>query len=246
MKFNSIVYAACILMVSLSAKADLIEADDYITFNWEAVCGDCNSVKGVFNEDLSVGVSGNIILSGYTLGDTFDQSNVVSFQYNGPSDHIDNLVVHNANFDLNDQWVDLSDANEAGTYSPVSRIDGYTHFAENMIATGWVSEDLTKYTLDFTFDTFVPLDESGEFIPFTKLGDYSSFEYRIIKETFNISYILDGSWAIQVGLTVDDLGNGANIASASNLPTTSVPEPSTLVLFGISILGFLRLRTKKS
>jgi hypothetical protein len=253
MKFNSIVYAACVLMVSLSAKADLIVAtDDYVTFNWAAKCEDCNSVKGISGEQVDV--TGNLVIEGYSLGTElfFDQSNLVSFQYDGPSNHIDKLVIHNANFDLNDVWFDLSEAIESEAVRPdyVSIIDGYTNFAENMTASGWISADFSKYTLDLSFDTFIAVDlASDEYIPFSKLASLSedpNFNYTIRKDVFNINYQSNGIWTINVGSVPQDFGNSAQISSASNLQPTSVPEPSTLVLFGISVLGFLRLRTKKS
>lgn len=245
MKFNSLLYAACILMLSLGAKAELIvSTDDYVTFQWEAVCGDCQSDKGVFSEEFSVGVTGNIVISGYTLGQafTFDESNIVSFQYEGPSNHVDKLVLHNANFDLSDQWMDLSDANESGTYSPTSIIDGRTHFAENMtVNSGWIADDLSSYILDFTFDTFVPVDEYGELIPFSKLSNYSSGEFTINKEVFNIYYESNGDWGINISGVSSDLGRGARIT----LPTTEVPEPSTLAIFALGLMGLASRRFKK-
>lgn len=246
---KKILPAICLLVLSHTASASIIET----TFNWSAECSDCSSVKGDESFDFSHLVTGNVVLAGYTEGEafTFDQSNLVSFQYDGPSNHVDNLVVHNANFDLDDQWVDESDwvssffggdifTVPGVTLNPDSVIDGYTHFGENMIASGWLAADLSSYFLNLSFDTFVPIDDiSGEYIPFSALtGDFNTFA----KKTFNIFYQSNGDWSVNVDDVPADLGRGARIA----LPATQVPESSSIAILSLSLLGLVRFRMKKS
>jgi hypothetical protein len=230
-----------------------VTEDGYRVFDWIAECSDCNSVKGDTTFINSVTVSGNLILDGYVFGEefTFDQSNVVSFQYNGPSDHVDNLVIHNANYSDSDEWFDESDVISALyesdeftvfgiTFNPDAQIDGYTNFGENMMVSGWISADLSSYSLDLTFDTFVPVDEeTDEYIKFSELdGDFTTYQ----KQTFNILYESNGNWKINVNGVTADLGRGAKIS----LPATDVPEPSTLAIIGLGLLGLVRSRLKKS
>jgi hypothetical protein len=253
MKFNSLLYAACILMLSLGAKADLIvSTDDYVTFQWEAVCGDCQSDKGVFSEDFKVGVTGNIVISGYTLGQafTFDQSNIVSFQYDGPSNHIDKFVMHNANFDDEDIWEDASTIFEQIydgrplTLNPEALDgNGYTHFGENMTAVGSIAADFSSYTLSLMFDTYVPYGDDETYIPFSALD--SDNQYPLKKEAFNINVLDSGVWGISVGGEEFDLGTGAKISLQPDGPITDVPEPSTFAIFALGLMGLASRRFKR-
>jgi len=260
MKFNSILCVTGILILSLNVNADVIvidpENDGLTTFDWTALCSDCNSYQGDDTFNYFNKVTGNLILDGYTEGEefTFDLSNIVSFQYDGPSNHVDKFVLHNALYSESDVWTNSSDfydtytavyGNSGFTFNDeVVNDDGYSEFAENITGSGWLAADLSSYSLDISFDTYVAIDEFGKYIRPSTLANGETMTIK--KETFNIYYNINTDWGVKLGGDLYDLGNGAQISLPNNTPVTDVPEPSTLFLFGISVLGLLRLRTKKS
>lgn len=240
------------LMLPYSNHASVIETpladtEGYTTFNWSGDCSDCLSFKGDDSFNFAETVTGNMIFDGYVSGERFefDQRNIVSFQYDGPSDHIDKLVVHNANFSSDDAWEDDNElwplgftVDIAGAYlNPDAVINGYTHFGENMTALGWLSADLTSYSLDLTFDTLVAIDdETGEYIPFSSLSGDESEVTMFRKDTFRILFESNGNWSISVNNQLNDIGNDAQIAVAD------VPEPKTVLLFSLAIIAICRKR----
>jgi len=249
MKLKNILASVCLLALSSTASAGVI---DYTTFNWSGECSDCLSDKGDRSYEDSTPATGNIILDGFTEGQdfVFDQSNFVSFQYDGPSTHVDQLVIHNANYSEDDQWIDQSNIlfaqtgytgytgyNVIPTLNPDAVLAGYTHFAEDMVVNGWIKGDLSSYFLNLTFDTFVPV-VGNEYKPLSSFepGDTAIFSLK----TFNISYASNGDWSITVDGTPNDIGRGASIALAA----TQVPEPSSVAILGLGLLGLMRFRKK--
>ena len=251
MKFLSVTALACVFTLSLSIKASEIElaladTEDYATFFWSGNCSDCLSYRGDTSFSFANFASGNIILDGYVAGEdfSFDQSNIVSFQYDGPSNHIDRLVVHNANYSNEDFWEDdnmflpIGFTTEiAGAFlNPEAVINGYTHFGENMSASGSISADLSDYQLTLEFDTLVALDDNNEYIPFSSLSGDEDDVTTFRKDTFRVLFESNGSWSISVNGIENDLGNGAAIS------LVSVPEPDAFIIFSIALFGMIRKR----
>ena len=256
MKLKLVLAYLYLLTLPSTAGATIIDSINDVTFtdgttvNWSGTCSDCLGVKGDSSFTNTNVVSGNIVLDGFNPGEDFNitSSNFMSFQYDGPSDHVDKLVVHNADYSELDEWEDLSnfalfnngpEFSGYGHLNPDSVVDGYTHFGEGMSAEGWIAGDLSEYWLNLTFDTYVPIDDSDEYIKFSTLTPED--EARFSLQRFDIRYASDGNWSISANGVPFDIGNNAQ-ASIANI--TEVPEPSSLAIFVISLIGLLRLRNR--
>jgi len=206
-----------ILIASLSqmAHASIITNDDYFAFDWAAICGDCNSAMGEFNEFENVEVTGSIVLSGYTPGEAFiiDDNNLVSFGYNGPSIHLDAFTLENNN------------SEPANIYQP--GLQGVT---------GWIADDLSSFELDLYY-TIWYIDD----IIYYEKPDSAGTDGPSL---MNVHFEQDASWAIDIEGLPWDFGVSAAIAPASNV-VTDVPEPNTIAIFALSLMGLASRKFKK-
>jgi hypothetical protein len=207
-----------IVIASLSqfAQADVIPSDNDFTFTWTAICGDCNSAKGSFDQNQAIEVSGDIVLKDYTQGEDFiiGNDNLVSFSYNGPSIHIDAFTL------LNNNNIAASDSIfETGIFN----------------VSGSIAADQSSFALDFTHVIW-QRDGVTYYEDPTDIGIYAFPSYM------DIHFGQDASWAFNIEGIPWDLGVDAAITPASN--PTEVPEPGTLAIFVLGIMGLVSRKSK--
>jgi hypothetical protein len=225
------IFSNLIKSMLLIASFSQVANAELITFDWTAQCYDCNTQEiGVITgiED-QVTVNGQVILQDYTFGDALLDSNIVSFSYSG-SLHIEPFTILN----LNDGFDDIQNIN------------------------GFINEDLS-FDISFDFDKLfqyeIAVDSNGNPL----IGEYSEEEFyslfdhtEIVESAYNIAvdYDISGDWSYSVsgfGIPeqVYDFGTGATIALQSN-GVTDVPEPSTLAIFALGMMGLASRKFKKN
>jgi hypothetical protein len=230
---------------------DITDVNFGTTIDWSGICSDCLSEKGDITYTDSTPVSGNIKLDGYVAGEDFEitSSNFLSFKYNGPSDHVDNLIIYNAMYSFNDSVIDASD--EYFSYTENYYAEGvfftkegelpenyYAEFGENLTVEGQIKGDLSNYWINIEFDTYVPFDtDTGEYVKMSSfLNTGEPIALKLIK--FNIDFESDGEWSISANDVEYDIGNGATASIAS------VPGPSTFSIFALGLLGLFSFNRK--
>jgi len=218
-KVFSTLLRSLIIISSLSqaAHADVIASDNDFTFTWTAICGDCNSIMGDFDEDQNIEVSGDIVLQGYTPGEAFiiDNENLVSFSYNGPSIHLDAFTLMNDN-----NAAAGEDFFESGIFN----------------VSGSIAADQSIFDLDFAHIIW-------------KDAGITYYEHQPDLEAYpsimNVHFEQDASWAFNIQGVPWDFGVNAAIAPALNT-VTDVPEPSTLAIFALSLMGLASRKFKRN
>jgi len=199
-----------VIVASLSqaAHADVIASDNDFTFTWSAICGDCNSIMGDFDDTNNIEVSGDIVLKDYTPGEAFiiDNENLVSFSYNGPSIHIDAFTLMNDN---------NAAASEDFFSSGIFNISGL------------IAADQASFELDFSH--VIWKDEGITY--YEHQPDLEAYP-----SIMDIHFGQDASWAFNIEGVPWDFGVNAAIAPASN-PINDVPEPTTIAIFALSLMG---------
>jgi hypothetical protein len=208
-----------ILVVSLTqvTHATPLTANDYFTFNWTAVCGDCNSAMGVNDPTQNIEVSGSIVLNGYTPGQEFiiDNFNLVSFTYDGPSIHIDAFTLENDN-----NSAAAASIFESGIFN----------------ISGVIAADHSSFALDFSH---VIWEKDG----------VTYYEYQqginAYPSYMDIHFGQDASWAFNINGIPWDFGVNAAIAPSSNI-VTEVPEPNTIAIFALSLMGLASRKFKRN
>lgn len=202
--------------LSQTANADVIASNSDFIFNWTAICSDCDSTRGERGEE-PVDVSGTIVLKDYTLGEEFiiDDFNLVSFSYNGPSIHLDAFSVENDN-----NAAASASIWESGIYD----------------VSGSISDDLSSFELNF-FHTI--WEKNGETYYEKPEGEYGFFP-----STMNVQFGSDSNWAFDIEGIPWDFGSDAVITPSSN-GATDIPEPSTLAIFALGLMGLVSRKAKK-
>ncbi len=256
MKLKYLIASVCFLTLSETASASIItdnisDVDFGTTIDWSGICSDCLSEKGDTTYTNSTPVSGNIRLDGYVAGEDFEitSSNFLSFKYNGPSDHVDNLIIYNAMYSFTDSVIDASDLYFSFTENYYSeRVfftkegelpeNYYAEFGENLTVEGQIKGDLSNYWINIEFDTYVPFDiDTGEYVKMSSfLNTGESVALKLIK--FNIDFESDGEWSISANDVEYDIGNSAKASIAS------VPAPPSLAIFAFGLLGLVSFRKK--
>jgi len=205
-KVLSTLLKSLIIISSLSqtVNADVIASDNDFTFTWSAICGDCNSAMGEFDDTQNIEVSGSIVLNDYTPGEAFtiDSDSLVSFSYDGPSIHLDAFTFFNDN-------------------NPPARTPVWETGIFDI--SGSIAADQSSFELDFTHTIWK--------------GDYPSFMY--------VHFGQDASWSFEIENIPWDFGVNAAIAPAAD-PITEVPEPSTLAIFALSLMGLASRKFKRN
>ncbi|NDW22178.1 PEP-CTERM sorting domain-containing protein [Alteromonas hispanica] len=218
------------------------------TIDWSGICSDCLSEKGDKSYKDATPVSGNIRLDGFVAGEDFEitSSNFLSFKYNGPSHHVDNLIINNALYSNDDIWIDASDQMLSlpeenffyAKFEGVKLPEGeHSVFAENLIASGFILGNLSEYSLKLSFDTYVPVDESGDYIKLSSLVNTGEVVNMQLVQ-FNINFDSTGEWTIQANGVPFDIGNSAKASIAS------VPAPASLAIFAFGLIGLVSFRKK--
>ena len=256
MKLRYLIASLFCLMQSAPLSAGYIIDGIYdvnfgTTIDWSGICSDCLSDKGDTTYDDATPVSGNIRLDGFVAGEDFEitSSNFLSFKYNGPSDHVDNLIIYNAMYSFNDSVIDASDEYFSLTESYYLEDEFYTkegelpenyyaEFGENLTVNGLIKGDLSNYWINIEFDTYVPFDtDTGEYVKMSSfLNTGEPVALKLIK--FNIDFESDGDWTISASDVAYDIGNSASASIAS------VPGPSTFSIFALGLLGLVSFNKK--
>ena len=256
MKLKYLIASVCFLTLSETASASIItdnisDVNFGTTIDWSGICSDCLSEKGDTTYTDPTPVSGSIRLDGFVAGEDFeiDSSNFLSFKYNGPSDHVDNLIINNAMYSFTDSVVDASDEYFSSTENYYAEgifftKDGelpenfYAEFGENLTVNGLIKGDLSNYWINIEFDTYVPFDiDTGEYVKMSSfLNTGELVALKLIK--FNIDFKSDGEWSISASDVAYDIGNSATASIAS------VPGPSTLTIFALGLLGLVGFNKK--
>jgi hypothetical protein len=207
-----LVIAASLSQVS---HADIIASDNDFTFTWSAICGDCNSAMGEFDNTQNIEVSGDIVLKDYTPGEAFiiNNENLVSFSYNGPSIHIDAFTLFNYN-------------NPPEPRGPIWETGIFNIF-------GSIAADQSSFQLDFTHTIWE--DDGLIYYEYPGAGAYPS--------AMDVHFGQDASWSFNITGHPWDFGVNASITPASN-PINEVPEPTTLVIFALSLMGLASRKYK--
>lgn len=253
MYFKNVCLSLALMGLASTASAGLItetDAQGRTIISWTGTCSDCLGTKGDDGFSNPVDVSGNIVVDGFTYGQDFrfNSSNLYSFQYDGPSNHVDNLIIYNAGYSSDDAWIDNSDAR----FSDIERTEFlatvtgtvppegfYAEFGENLSVSGSIAGDLQSYSLFISFDTYVPVNPmSGEYIKMSSLvntGEKARFKLT----TFDLEFFDDGTWYIKSNDEAFDIGRNAQLSVAQ------VSEPASFGILMLSAAAFLRLRRSK-
>ena len=264
MNLKKLFAPVALILCATNASAGLrITEDGFYQIDWKAECSDCASFMGdtSFNPDVLQDVFGNITLNIYPEGEAFNftTENFVALQYDGPSDHMDKMIIHNAAFSEEDTYTDTSDnilASVGMTSFPAQILltqadnpfdaNGYLNIAENMSVDGWISADRTSYSANIIFNTYVYSDFEGNYITASSLTEGQ--QVNVALKQFNIKFMSTGEWGILVTNRSEDLlvteepvlldvGRNATLLVPGVTSATSVPEPSTFILFGLSLIG---------
>ena len=253
MYLKNVLLSVAFMGLASSASAGIIiesDAQNRTIISWTGSCSDCLGVKGDDGFLDAVDVSGNIVVDGFIYGEDFrfNSSNLYSFQYDGPSNHVDNLIIYNASYSSEDTWIDNSDAifNDIGRTDFVTPITGtvppegyYAEFGENLSVSGKITGDLESYFLSISFDTYVPVNQStGEYIKMSTL--VNTGEEALLKLVrFDLDFFDDGTWYIRTDEEANDIGRNAQLSVAQ------VSEPASFGMFMLSAAAFLRLKRRK-
>jgi len=204
-----------IASLSQAAHADVVPSDNDFTFTWTAICGDCNSKMGEFDDTQNIEVSGSIILKDYTPGAAFsiNDDNLVSFSYNGPSIHIDAFTLKNDN-------------NSAASQSL---------FEPGLFGiSGFIAADQSSFELDFSH-TLWRFGDEVFYEPHQDLDATPSI--------MRVHFGHDANWAFNIEDAFWDFGVNAAIAPTSNA-VTDVPEPTTLAIFALGLMSLAARKLK--
>ncbi|WP_334059993.1 hypothetical protein [Alteromonas sp. S005] len=253
MYFRNVCLSLALIGLASSASAGLIietDAQNRTIISWTGSCSDCLGTKGDDSFSDPIDVSGNIVVDGFTYGQDFrfNSSNLYSFQYDGPSNHVDNLIIYNAGYSSDDAWIDNSDAifsdierteflaTVTGTVPPEGY---YAEFGENLTVSGKITGNLESYFLSISFDTYVPVDPlTGEYIKMGTLVNTGE-EALLTLITFDLEFFDDGTWYITANDEAYDIGRNAQLSIAQ------VSEPATFGIFLLSLVAFSRARRAK-
>ncbi|WP_057830007.1 PEP-CTERM sorting domain-containing protein [Colwellia sp. TT2012] len=218
-KVFSSLFKSALVIASLSqaAHANVLPSDTDFTFTWTAICGDCNSTMGEFDALTNIEVSGAIVLNGYTPGEAFI---------------IDNNNLVSFSYD-----------------GPSIHIDAFTLLNNNNIAasnsifesgifnvSGSITADQSSFELDFSHTIW---EQSG-----TTYYEYQQ-GLNAYPSNMDIHFGQDGAWAFNIQGIPWDFGVSAVIAPASN-SVTDIPEPTTLAIFALSLMGLASRKLKNS
>ena len=224
MKFKLLTIFLTTISISRGVFAiEILPTTTETTYEWSTTCYDCRSAINIIApQDQWSTVSGTLTLANYTLGEEFNRDNFREFTYDSDqSDHLfADLIFSNLD--------DLSSAN--GRLFTDGSMDLHIEHATVPQIT---IEEIPEYTITTTANTYTnismqsqpesPLPQNKIFIGFNILvSNRIDVDKDLIKPSFF------------------DIG-----ASPQITMTASIPEPASLTLLSLGLIGLALRRFQK-